>query len=95
MTVAAPPGAATTGFDPPALDAPADTPFTLKFENDDPVQHNVVIKDPDGADVPMGDTAFFTGPETREYAVPALESGDYTYLCVVHPTTMTGTLTVE
>ena len=95
VLVTAPQGAATSGFDPDALEAPADTAFTLKFQNDDPVQHNVVIKDPSGADVPMGDTSFFSGPETRDYAVPALDAGEYSFLCVVHPTTMTGTLTVE
>ena len=61
----APLGAATNGFDPPSPHGAGRHAFTLEFENEDPVQHNVVIKDPDGADVPMGDTAFFAGPETR------------------------------
>ena len=95
VTVTAPTGAATGGFDPTELEAPADTPFTLEFVNEDPVQHNVVIKDPSNTDVPMGDTSFFAGPETRTYAVPALEAGKYSYVCIVHPTTMTGTLTVQ
>ena len=40
----------------------------------------------------MGDTAFFTGPANEVYAVPALEAGDYSFVCQVHPSTMTGTL---
>ena len=68
----APSGAATTGFDPTTLEAKADTAFTLEFDNQDATApHNVVISDPTARPVPMGDTAFFTGPKTKEYAVPA------------------------
>ncbi|MFL5685116.1 MAG: cupredoxin domain-containing protein [Chloroflexota bacterium] len=95
VTVTAPSGAATAGFDPKELEAPADKAFTLEFDNQDPVQHNVVINDPSGSPVSMGDTAFFTGPAKRQYAVPALKAGDYTFICQVHPTTMTGKLTVK
>jgi mono/diheme cytochrome c family protein/plastocyanin len=95
VTVSAPAGAASSGFDPTELEAPADAPFTLEFVNDDPVPHNIVLKNPDGSDVAIGDTAPFEGPETRSYAVPALAAGEYSFLCVVHPTTMTGTLTTR
>jgi mono/diheme cytochrome c family protein/plastocyanin len=96
VTVTAPTGAAASGFDPNALEAKADTAFTLTFDNQDTgVQHNVVVQNPDGSAVAMGDTAFFPGPEKRSYAVPALKAGAYKFLCQVHPTTMTGTLTVK
>ena len=97
VTVTAPVGAAQSGFDPTTLSAKADTAFTLVFDNADTTSgpHNVVINDPSGAPVPMGDTSFFTGPQKKSYSVPALKAGDYKYICQVHPTTMTGTLTVK
>jgi plastocyanin len=83
-------------FDTPELEVAADQPFTLEFDNRDPsVQHNVVIHNPDGSKVEMGDTSFFVGPATRTYQVPALAAGEYPFMCEVHPSTMTGTLTVR
>ncbi len=98
VTVTAPSGAATAGFDPKTLSAKADTAFTLVFDNQDATSgpHNVVIENPDKTPVAVGgDTAFFSGPAKRSYAVPALKAGTYTYICQVHPTTMTGTLEVK
>jgi plastocyanin len=84
------------GFDTPQVDAPADKPFTLVFDNKDAANmHNVVIMKPDGSLVQIGDTAFFKGPATRTYQVPALAAGSYPFECQVHPTTMKGTLTVK
>jgi plastocyanin len=83
-------------FDTPTLEVAANQPFSLVFDNQDATQpHNVVIHNPDGSKVAMGDTAFFKGPEKRTYQVPALASGKYPFNCEVHPTTMTGTLTVK
>ena len=96
VTVGAASGAATTGFDPDALEVSADTAFTLEFDNQDATApHNIVIKDPGGTNVSIGDTAPFTGPKKVSYAVPALAAGAYPFVCEVHLTTMTGTLTVQ
>ena len=96
VTVTAPSGAATTGFDPTTLQAKANTAFTLTFDNQDATApHNVVIQDPSGKAVSMGDTSFFTGPQKKSYAVPALAAGTYTFMCQVHPTSMKGALEVK
>jgi plastocyanin len=98
LTVKADQGAATAGFDPKELEAPANTAFTVEFENEDTTTspHNWVLKDPSGAKVQVGgDTSFFSGPAKRDYQIPALAAGDYTYLCEVHPSVMTGKLTIK
>lgn len=96
LEVEAPSGAATSGFVPTTLTATANTAFTIHFKNEDSQPHNVELKDANGTAVALGgDTQFFTGPGERDYQVPALAAGSYTYFCVVHPTTMTGTLTVQ
>jgi plastocyanin len=96
LTVVAPSGAAASGFDPTALEAPAGAAFEVKFDNQDSgVPHNWVLKNPDGSKVDIGDTAFFNGPEEKTYDVPALQPGEYPFLCEVHPQVMTGTLTIQ
>ncbi len=96
VEIAAPTGAATTGFEPSELTGPANVEFAVEFDNQDATApHNWVLSDPAGAAVNIGDTALFTGPETRTYDVPALAPGEYSFLCQAHPTTMTGTLTLE
>lgn len=100
-----PPGSAAPGqlelqltakdvkFDKASLDAPADQPFTIKFQNDDAsIAHNVAIHDGAGQEVFKGE--IFAGVDVRTYPVPPLKAGSYTFVCSVHPN-MTGTLTVK
>jgi mono/diheme cytochrome c family protein/plastocyanin len=95
VTIKAPSGAATAGFDPTTASVKADTAFTLVFDDQDgSAPHNLVITDSSGA-VVGGNTAFQQTPGKVTTAVPALKAGDYKFLCQVHPTTMTGTLTVK
>ncbi len=78
-------------FSTASLTAPADTPFIIRFDNQDSgIPHDVAIKDAGGAQVFKGDT--FPGPAKRDYNVPALKAGTYDFMCTVHPN-MTGTLT--
>jgi len=97
IQLAAPVGAATKGFQPNQLAAPAAYPFTIAFANDDTgIQHNVVVTqekttDPSGA-IATGSPV--TGVATADVPVSGLAQGSYYFFCEFHPTTMTGTLTV-
>lgn len=97
LTITAPVGAATAGFDPEELEGPANTPFTVVFDNQDTTTspHNWVLKDSTGAKLDVGDTSFFSAPAKREYTVPSLAAGAYPFVCDVHPVTMIGTLTIK
>ena len=73
--------------------APADAPFTIRFDNQDAsVPHDVVVKDASGAEVAK--TEIITGVAAADVQVPPLAAGAYPFVCSVHPT-MTGTLTVQ
>ncbi len=82
-------------FQPTELQAPADTPFKIDFDNQDAsIPHNVAIHEggPTGPEVFQG--AIFPGPAKQTYDVPPLKAGPYAFICTVHPA-MTGTLTVN
>ncbi len=84
-------------FDQANLSAPANQAFTINFDNKDSgIAHNVTIyqgTSTSGTPVFAGTT--FPGPATQAYQVPALAPGTYTFVCTVHPTLMSGTLTVK
>jgi len=82
-------------FDVSEITAPADTPFTISFDNQDAgIPHNVAIHkgSPTGEVVFQGE--IITGVAQTDYAVPALPAGTYGFVCTVHPN-MTGTLVVK
>ena len=83
--------ALNVAFEQTDVTAPADTAFTIAFDNKEAVPHNVEIKDGTGASVFKGDIV--TGPTVVQYQVGPLAAGAYTFHCTVHPN-MTGNLTV-
>jgi cytochrome c oxidase subunit II len=87
--------ALSIAFEQSALEAPADTPFKIEFDNKDAsIPHNVAIHEggPTGPEVFKGEVV--TGPTKTTYDIPALKAGAYGFVCSVHPN-MTGTLTVK
>lgn len=78
-------------FQQTALTAKAGTAFTIDFDNQDSVPHNIAIKDAAGATLFKGEIV--TGKKVA-YNVAALAAGQYAFWCEVHPN-MTGTLTVQ
>ncbi|HEX2765009.1 MAG TPA: cupredoxin domain-containing protein, partial [Candidatus Limnocylindria bacterium] len=62
--------------------------FCVEFTNNDTVLHDfgVVETGFNGDDVEPG--------ESITYVVPAMEAGEYTFYCTLHPTQMVGDLIV-
>jgi hypothetical protein len=97
LEIAAPSGAAASGFDETCLAIGANQEFSVTFRNEDPqVPHNWSLyvdsaaqARPEGA---PSDFELVTGPGETTYDLPALDPGEYFFRCDVHPTTMTGTL---
>jgi plastocyanin len=98
-------GAITTGttvnlvaqniaFDQAEITVPANTTFTINFDNrDSGIPHNVAIH----KDSPTGEAVFtgdiVTGPAQKVYTIGGLNAGTSAFVCSVHPN-MTGKLTV-
>jgi heme/copper-type cytochrome/quinol oxidase subunit 2 len=82
-------------YDKHEIQVAADTPWTLRFTNQEAIIHNVVIVNSDNEEVFRTDD--LTGPDASgDFAVPPLPAGEYTFYCQYHPVPdMTGTLTVQ
>ena len=80
-------------FNTDCLAAPADTAFTIEFDNqDNGTPHNVAIIDAEGNKAFSGE--IFSGKDSKTYDVDPLGAGTYEFKCDVHPT-MSGTFIVE
>jgi len=83
-------------FDTPSIELPAGEATAIRFANEDSgVQHNIAIYEDDTLAVELFNGELLTGPAEIDYEVPALEAGEFYFLCVVHPTTMNGTVVVS
>ena len=76
-------------FDETSLEAPAGEDFCIELTNNDTVDHDVGIDEIgfNGEDVAPGESII--------YLIPAMEAGDYTYHCTLHPRDMVGDLIVS
>jgi plastocyanin len=82
-------------FSTGSLSAPAGM-VTISFSNnDDGISHNVHVYAGGNASSPtVGATATAVGPVQQTLNLGALAAGSYFYRCDVHPSQMSGTLTV-
>jgi hypothetical protein len=80
VTLAAPMGATTDGFDPRKLDVAADVPIAMEFDNQETgVQHNVVVFDGEDAEAPTLFTGtLISGPDSITYSIEPLPEGGST-----------------
>ncbi len=81
-------------FDANVIQATAGEAFTVTFVNNDAMPHNISFyMEEGGEEIVVGDV--INEGETVEVEVPALDAGEYFFVCDVHPAEMTGSLVVE
>ena len=82
-------------YEQATVTAPANTPFQIQFDNKDAgTPHNVAIHLGGSTGAELFKGTIFNGIESRTYDVPALDAGQYAFVCTVHPT-MIGTLNAQ
>ena len=87
--------AQNAAFDTDQLSLPADEPTVVTLDNQDALPHNLSIYEDDSVESDLFIGAEVAGGASVDYDVPALETGEYFFRCDLHPTSMTGTVTVE
>ncbi len=80
-------------FDTQCLVADAGKPFTVTFDNPDPIAHNFDLMTK-AAGTQIGATELLPGPVTKTLDVDTLDPGTYYFQCDAHPTSMFGNLVV-
>jgi plastocyanin len=82
-------------FDKESIETPAGEPFDVRLDNQDSVPHNFSIYTDETAATPIFQGDIVQGVANITYSLPGLDAASYFFRCDVHPTTMTGTLTVK
>ena len=87
--------ASNLAFDTSTIELSAGEATAMTFVNEDAgVQHNIAIYEDDTLAVELFSGELVTGPTEIGYAIPALETGTYYFLCLVH-TNMNGSVVVN
>lgn len=87
-------GADDLAFDANVIQAAAGEAFTVTLVNNDTVPHNFSVYTEEGGEAIVTGEIIEAGA-TVEVEVPALEAGEYFFVCDVHPAEMTGAVVVE
>ena len=87
--------ASATKFNKDCLAAPANTAFTIEYDNKDDLPHNIAILASHSATESMFKADIFQGPAKKTFNVGALRPGTYAFHCEVHPALMSGTFVVK
>jgi hypothetical protein len=99
LSIAAPAGASSAGFDKDCLAMDSGTQFTVMFDNqDDAIPHNWTLYTDSSASQRLGGSEGVQDPtdggQSSTYEVPALDAGTFFFRCDFHPTSMVGTFVV-
>jgi plastocyanin len=80
-------------FTETTVSAPAGEAFTMALVNEETMPHNIVIYTDDSKSEKLFEGEVVTDA-TAVYEIPALEPGEYYFICGLHPE-MEGTLVIE
>jgi plastocyanin len=82
-------------FDTDQISLAPDEESTVTLDNQDSAAHNFSIYEDDSAEQDLFVGQEVAGGSSTDYSVPPLEAGEYFFRCDLHPSSMTGTVSVE